>query len=154
TAEEVEALTGRPVTDITPDGELARRHPVVQIAHDVKIGTAPKRVRGVLAAVLALLPGFRRVGVGCHQRHEAARARACPGLGVGPFGGPDGRGSNEWYRECDVLVILGTPRVPPAAVRTELLRLGKLEAAGLDERGAGWGRVEWDGAGTNGRRAR
>jgi hypothetical protein len=164
-AEEIRALAGRPVQNMTPDGRLAGRHPVVQIPCDVTQGTAPHKIINVLRGVALSLAGYKRLGVITHKKHadlirgeasegpeleEAVRRRIAM---VEHFRGGQSRGSNDWIKKCDALVVMGTPRVPPSAVRKHLIRLGKSSVAArtLDKK-ADWGTDYWSGVTTSGRR--
>jgi hypothetical protein len=146
-------LDDRPFHVITPRGRLGRLHPVVQIvpAADVTRGRRPGPVADLLRGVLHGVPArYPRVGLLTHQN---LLPPVLAGLGdcrgrltlASHFGGGLSRGSNAWPAKCDALVTLGTPRVPPAAIRQHLLRLGKVAAAGLTEAEAGWHQVYWTG---------
>jgi hypothetical protein len=50
------------------------------------------------------------------------------------------RASNRWLGESDLLIVLGTPRVPPSAVREGLMQVGLLNAASGDGH---WGLRKW-----------
>src|SRR5205807_190288 len=52
------------------------------------------------------------------------------------------KGSNAWL-DCDLIVIVGTPRVPPAAVREGLIKLGNFEKAALPD--GSWQPIRWYG---------
>jgi hypothetical protein len=156
--EELEALTGRQVQDRTPEGRLERQWPVLQIASDVTQKTTPDRAAALLRGILYDLE-HQRVGVITHKRLVGP----LPGL-LGPefsariaklehFRSGASRGSNAWMGTCDALVVLGTPRVPPEAVRAHLLRLGNVSATRLDQKSAGWSWDYWSGL-TQSRRRR
>ncbi len=61
------------------------------------------------------------------------------------------RGSNRWHDACDLLLIAGTPRVPPAAIKTRLIQQGKASAAARSEYWVSWGKDYWAGYTTEGR---
>jgi hypothetical protein len=157
TRQELEALIGRQVQDRTPEGWLERKWPVLQIPRDVTKRTSPRRAAEVLRGILYDLPD-KRVGVITHQRlvdplpdqlgDEFSRRVAK----IEYFHGGESRGSNDWVGRCDALVVLGTPRVPPEAVRSHLYRLGKLRATILDLEAAGWAADWWSGVTESGRR--
>ena len=119
--------------------------------------TGPRRLLVVIQSVLQAFPNFNRVGIVCHKKHVPilkGTARQSPVLDevmqrriskIDYFHGGESRGSNRWTDECDFLIVLGTPRVPPAAVRTHLLRIGKHDAAALETDGQRWGRQTWVG---------
>jgi hypothetical protein len=153
-AAEAEALAGRAVTDITPPGRLHQFHPVWQVPVDVQKQTAPRSVLAVLRGVLLRHRSYGRVGVITHQKHvpvvrgQDAAARLEPDLQarvvkVEYFRSGHSAATNEWMQECDLLVVLGTPRVPEVAVRDRLLQLGKQEAAMMARDKAGWGVAWW-----------
>ena len=63
------------------------------------------------------------------------------------FGSGDERSSNDWYRHCDLILVLGTPRVPTTTVVEYLVRIGEWEAAC---RPSEWGEVYWHAETTDG----
>lgn len=156
---EVEAVLGHAARDATPPGVLGPQHPVVQIVpkRDVTKERDPRAAADLLRGILHDLP-HRRVGLLTHQK----LAQAVPPLLGEPyrgrlvmteyFGGGLSRGSNRWLAECDAVVVLGTPRVAPSAIREHLLRLGKVRAAlrGKDE--TKWEPDWWSGVTESGRR--
>jgi hypothetical protein len=159
---ELAAVLGGNLVDVTPAGTLAREHPVLQVvpARDVTRHRKPSEVVPVLRGVLHDLrrQGYRRVGLLTHTQ----LSKALPGMieepykstlsTVGYFRSGLSRGSNRWHRDCDALVVLGTPRVPPAAVRDRLIRLRKLHAARRTADEAGWCWDAWSGVTESGRR--
>jgi hypothetical protein len=64
------------------------------------------------------------------------------------YGGGRDRASNDWIRDADGLVLLGTPRPSSSAVVGELVR--RLDVDAL-RRGSAWGDVLWDAQSTDGR---
>jgi hypothetical protein len=157
--EELEAVLGRPLRDITPTGRLLRHHPVLQVvpARDVTKGRDPAAAASLLRGILYDLT-HRRVGLLTHKKLAAALPKL---LGepyrdrlsmVAHFGSGLSRGSNQWTGGCDILIVMGTPRVPPDAIRLHLYRLGKSRAAGRTREGAGWGIDYWSGVTESGRR--
>ena len=150
---EIEILAGRPIVNRTPPGELQRQQPILQIPVDVKRSTARKRFVEILRAVLLSVPQFNRVGLIADRSHlPAVDGTAKDGVLLDAelrpritktayFRDGTSRGSNGWYQECDLLIVCGTPRVPPSAVKTRLIQLGLVQgrqAAGrLDFLGAG-----------------
>jgi hypothetical protein len=122
------------VIDRTPLGTPHQRQPVQQIPIDVTTqeSTAKKAV-GLLRGVVLAHPKGTRFGVICHNNHLDAItefANQNPGTLVkfDYFRSGRDRASNDWT-QCDVLVVLGTPRVPPNAIREEVVRLGHVDAA-------------------------
>jgi hypothetical protein len=124
-------------------------------ARDVTKSREPAAVVPLLRGVLHDLP-YERVGLLTHRELAASLPKL---LGepyrlamVAHFGGGLSRGSNQWVRECDILIVLGTPRVGPDAIRLHLYRLGKARAAGRTREEAGWGLDYWSGVTKSGRR--
>ena len=155
--EELESLLGQPVHDRTPVGRLAREWPVLQISHDVTQRTTPQVAASILRGILYDLP-YRHVGVITHK-HLCGPIRRLLGSDfnsriamVWHFRGGQSRGSNDWIETCDALIVLGTPRVPPEAVRSHLLWLDKRRAASMTTKEAGWGLDWWSGRTESGRR--
>jgi hypothetical protein len=156
---ELSRLLGRPVQDITPGGWLPNAKDVLQVVPkaDVTKSRTPAAVLPQLRGLLQDLP-YRRVGLLTHQQ----LAKELPGLleeryrgklsRVSYFGSGYSRGSNVWTGECECLIVLGTPRVPPYAIRRHLLRLGKLRAAARNKEETAWGWDWWSALTVSGRR--
>jgi hypothetical protein len=119
--------------------------------------TAAKILRGVIAHY----PEAARIGVICHREHvpaiaggartrsildQATRSRIAV---VEHFRGGQARGSNTWTDSCDLLIVLGTPRVRQAVIRTRLIAADKIEIAAREPR---WVRDAWSGIDPSGRR--
>jgi hypothetical protein len=139
-------LVGRPIQDCTPQGQLQYAVPPVQFPDDVTRRTSGNIVRGMIRGLLTLQPDARKVGIITHKCHVPEIERLEPFwkdrlLRLDYFGSGNDRGSNAWL-DCDLLVILGTPRVPPSAVRERLVQIGNLETAALDGQ---WGVKTWQG---------
>jgi len=161
TPEEIEALAGVPVANQTPAGRLEMLHSIRQVSVDITKQTTDSTVVKILRGVVAHHPAARHIGVICHQQHARAirgTARRAPLLDaairsriamVEHFRGGQARGSNEWLNTCDLLIVLGTPRVPPEVVRTRLIAAGKIDAAARD---GGWGPDYWSAVDRTGRR--
>lgn len=145
TADDLTRLVKRQVQDITPDGRLALVQRTVQVPRDITRQTSLATVGKILRGILEQHPDRQRVGVIVHRPHKAAVQGIDRVVKVAYFGSGDDRSSNEWHRDCDLVLVLGTPRVGPDAVRAELLRTGKLEAAQLDDQAAGWRKYQWRG---------
>ena len=161
-AQEIEAFAGQPVSDETPRGRIAQQFPAVQLADlDIKKSTAPATVVKILRGVFSAFPQFRRVGIIIDKTHvplilgtarkgtnldECFRQRVAK---VEHFRSGASRGSNDWMGECDALIVAGTPRVPPSAVRTRLIQAGNTAAAARDGE---WERDYWTGTDATGRR--
>jgi len=161
--EAIEQVVGRPVIDRTPGGKIAQRHRVVQIPTDITQSTGARRLLVVVQAVLQAFPDFSRIGIVCHRCHvpilrgtakdppvlnESARQRISK---IEYFRGGENRASNHWTEQCDFLIVIGTPRVPPSVVRTHLMRIGQHAAAALDNEGQQWGPLAWHGKTEDGR---
>lgn len=162
---ETEILAGRPITHCTPSGSIERQHAAVQIPIDIKQSTSPSKFVGIIRATLMAIPSeFSRIGVICDQRHKPAilgTAKKGPNLEkehreripkVEHFRSGSSRGSNEWLDSCDAIIVAGTPRVPPSAVKNRLIQLGMIEAACRSADWIEWGRDYWSGVTTSGRR--
>jgi DNA-binding transcriptional ArsR family regulator len=135
------------LVDQTPRGRLESVRKTVEIPRDVTIGTAPKTVQNVIRGVLADRPHAQRVGIICHQGHKKAIDELEPIfrdriVKIEHFGSGLDRSTNSWHRECDFLLVVGTPRVPPSAVQNHLVRIGHTEAAAAE---SGWGPFRWQG---------
>jgi hypothetical protein len=144
-ASTVETLVGRPVVDITPPGPIARMHPAVQVPLDVTKRTGRQAVVNLLRGVMMAFPSFQRIGVITHREHVKAIRGKADDVNLDPsfrsrvakvdyFHGSESRGVNSWQHECDLLVILGTPRVGKAAIQRRLIQMGRTEAAARDGR--------------------
>jgi hypothetical protein len=161
--EQLERITGNQVIDVTPRGRLFLHHPAVQIipAKDVTRGRQPARVAAILRGILYdLPPHLARIGLLTHLP-LIDKSLADEWLGdpyrqrlalVHHFGGGLSRGSNRWHKECDALIVLGTPRVGPEAVHRKLIQLGNRRAMRLTVEEAGWGPDWWGGETITGRR--
>ncbi len=160
--DELRTILGRPVSDKTPLGDLEHRHPAVQVTTDVKKSTAPSKVVGILRGILAAFQHADRIGIIAHQEHlpiirgtaqnpehrldESLRRRIAK---IEYFRSGEGRGSNSWIDQCDLLVVVGTPRVPPPAVKLRLIQVGVVLAAARDGQ---WEADWWSGKTTTGKR--
>lgn len=166
TKADIEALVGRPVVDATPRGRLRKRHAVLQIAHDIKKSTSTNKAVGYLRALMTAprIRKYHRIGVICDRVHVPAIKGTAQKKGVENlepelreriakveyYRSGKSRGSNDWIRDCDLLVVLGTPRVPPEVVKARLLQLGHTKAA---ERDGKWvGKDYWSAITPTGRR--
>jgi hypothetical protein len=162
--EDVETMAGCPVVDRTPEGRLEGLHPIIQHPIDITQRTSPGVVLALLRGVFETCPNAIRIGVICHRDHVAAisgeaksgsafeehyRERVAK---VEYFRSGEGRGSNAWIDECDLLVVMGTPRVPPSAIRTHLVRLGRVVVAAKPDSWTEWGRDYWSGVKPSGQR--
>ncbi|QDV36975.1 hypothetical protein ElP_49060 [Tautonia plasticadhaerens] len=148
----LEEMLGRPVQDRTPAGRPEYRVPPVQYTSaDVTQKTSENVVRGLVRGLIAGHPDARKVGVITHRGHLAALESLEPSWSSRIarkeyFRSGKDRASNSWM-DCDLILVLGTPRVPPAAVRDWLVRTGRIDAAGKD---GGWGNRRWEGKAAEG----
>jgi len=118
-----------PVVDATPPGKIENQYPIVQIAgRDVYKSSSWDRFIGTIKSLLIALPGFERIGIISHKVHVDRLRDELPKdselsrlVELGHFRGPDSRGSNKWNKQCDVLVVVGRPLVPPEAIRDRLM---------------------------------
>ena len=162
-SDDTEAMTGRSVQDMTPAGDLERQHPVLQIPLDVTKGTKRPSVISMVRGIVMRLP-YDRIGVITHLKHVPAingTAKSGPVLEseirdritrIEHFRSGESRGSNGWLEDCDCLIVVGTPRVPPAAIKSRLFKLGMPAAAARSEDWTAWGRDYWSGVTATGRR--
>jgi len=163
--ESIERMLGRSVVDCTPKGRLRTKWDVVQVPLDITRRKKPDEVIKILRAIIFALPGFSRIGVICHRKHvpcltgkaaEGAVPEAslrCRIVKVGYFHDGASRGSNAWYQECDCLIVLGTPRVPPHAKRQRLMQTGALSATLRPESWTEFARDHWFGKSAAGKTA-
>jgi hypothetical protein len=148
-AEVISNLLGRIVNDKTPSGEIEFQKSATQIPVDITRETSPDRVLGIIRDILASRPAWQRAGIISHSTHHRQiermrRQDAVFGSRIkrtSYFGRGDDRGSNAWHRECDSLIVLGTPRPGGDEVKTYLIQTGRIEAA-MGERPA-WGNVHY-----------
>jgi hypothetical protein len=154
TAENLENyFDGRTVTDITPSGHVERSHQVIQIPQDITRRTSKAKSLSVIRGILAKHPDAKNVGIITHRtiipylKHIgepfASRIKMSTHFGSG-----QDRASNDWYTQCDLIVVLGTPRVPPIAIQQRLVQFGDFAAAGENP---DWGDVFWRGQTPSGR---
>ena len=140
-------LLGRPVVDRTPNGRLEHVVPPAQYpSQDVTMQTSGNVVRGLVRGLLSKHPDAHKVGIITHRVHlpELKKLESYWKDRIHMmdyYRSGNDRASNRWL-DCDLLLVLGTPRVPPSAVREGLVRIGRVEDAGKD---GFWGAVAWEG---------
>jgi hypothetical protein len=133
-------LGGVEVRDITPAGQIKQIHSLEQIPLPVAKRTSPSRVCQIITALMECEPG-EIFGVICHKS-QADKIFKPGGLlpeylrcRIGKWAyfneGPD-RGSNLWHKQCTRLLVIGSPRRPPHAIRAELAARGSEAANELD----------------------
>jgi hypothetical protein len=162
-ADDLRAVLGQDVEDLTPAGHLPYQRPVVQVVVDVTKGQQSETVAGIIEDFLVTHPHVQRLGVIGHQTQvrEAIGDDKRPGL-LSPalrgrirkwtyFGAGDDRASNGWHGEgnCDHLLVIGTPRRRGAVIRAWLAHHGLREAADLP--GGDWGARHWEAVTVDGR---
>jgi hypothetical protein len=119
-AQHLSEIVGRPVIDRTPQGRLEYKVPPVQYAYeDVTQRTSGAVVRGLLRKSMTIHWKARKVGVITHYCHmaELDKLDAFWSDRIAKkeyFHSGKDRASNAWLG-CDLIVVLGTPRVPPVA---------------------------------------
>jgi hypothetical protein len=171
------ARIGKPIQQIDPAARIERRTVAIQLPAELTSATSARKVAAALEQAVAALPAdCRRIGVILHAAHRdrlfprsrdgadirtAGSAELVPDdilarlarddagqLQIEHWRGGRDRASNEWTRQCDALVVLGTPRPALTGVVAELLRRGEIAAAIA---GSPWGAVEWEALDIHGR---
>ena len=146
-------LARRPVFDRTPGGRLRQVvQPVQYPFADVTLQTSGNIVRGLVRGLIAHHIDKQKIGIITHQVHLPSLKKLEPFWQdrierLDYFRSGNDRASNRWL-ECDLLLILGTPRVPPSAVRQGLIQLGMVVEAGMDGR---WSKFAWEGKALDGK---
>ena len=153
-ADDLSDATGQSVTDYTPAGYIRPAHPVMQVIEDITRRTSANKVANRITEFLIANPQIQRLGVIGHSLHIKKVKELIPEPYLSRvemscyFGqGPD-RGSNEWHRRCEHLLVLGTPRVNPGDIRRWLVVHGRTAAA--SEPTGDWGERNWTGHRPNG----
>jgi hypothetical protein len=136
-----------PVHDMTPGGQIEYQRKCVQILRDITRRTSSRIFANIIRGVLVDRPDFQRIGVICLRPHiDALRD-----LGADfqdrivkstYFGSGDDRSSNDWYKRCDLIVIAGTPRIPPSSIAEYLVQVGETIAACQQPE---WKTIYWEG---------
>ena len=146
-------IVGQKVIDKTPNGRLALQTPPLQyVDQDVTQQTSGKTVRSIIRGLLAQNRDAKKVGIITHQRHKSEIDKLAPLwrqriAKIEHFHSGKDRASNEWLA-CDLILVLGTPRVPASAIRDVLIRLGRFDDA--TSNGA-FASVLWEGKTTAGK---
>ena len=152
-AKTLEAVLGVPVTDITPAGDVPARFATIQFPTDVYKSLPEDEAMERLANILVRLPEeFKRIGVITHkvfmpaiEEMDTKRLGYPDIVKTAYFRGGESRGDNRWKDEVDVLIVLGTPRVPEEALVVRLLQTRKPEAAAVKAGEVGWEWFSWVG---------
>jgi hypothetical protein len=127
-------LVGKDVIDKTPQGRLAYTKPPIQhVDHDVTQSTSGKSIRAIVRGLLALHSGAKKVGIITHQCHKKEIEKLAPFWQhriskLEHFHSGKDRASNAWL-SCDLILVLGTPRVNASAIRDGLIRIGRINDA-------------------------
>jgi len=152
TAKAVEDITGAKVIDKTPRGRLAFKVPPIQYPYaDITMQACEKTVRSVVRGLLSKYPDAKKIGIISHRCHQAAIDSLAP-IWTNRitrkeyFRSGKDRASNSWL-DCDLILVIGTPRVPKHAVRDLLIQTGQVDSAC---RNAKFGDVLWEGKANNG----
>ncbi len=145
-------IVGQQVVDKTPNGRLTLKVPPIQFPDvDITQQSCGNTVRSVVRGLIAQHPQAKKVGIITQQRHVAEIEKLAPiwqnriARIEYFFSGKD-RASNSWL-DCDLILVIGTPRVPPSAVRDTLIRLGRVSAAANN---ASFDSLTWEGRTKNG----
>ena len=122
-----------------------QKHRSVQIPHDITRSTTEASFQNTLRGVIAHFADRQRIGVICHRPHVPYVESLEPLFAgritkVSYYGSGAERASNDWYRQCDLIVVAGTPRVPPSVVRGFMAIVGESQDAALD---GGWTTKRW-----------
>lgn len=141
----LQRIIDKPIVDLTPNLKQERVHTVRQYPRDVTRSTSPKNVLGILRGIMERNRWAKRIGVITHKPHvKLAQGKSVKHNDdefqleerylrriemVEHFGGEISRGSNMFVeRNCDLLIVLGSPRPGPEAVVDRLLQLGESKA--------------------------
>ena len=133
--------------DRTPIGHVELAKSVIQFPQDITRGKSQGQFQNTLRGLLAMLPQYQRVGLISHSTLTACEKRLEQPFGgrivqSTYFGSGKERASNEWYKDCDLVIVAGTPRVGSSVIQERLCQLGNFDEAGVD---GDWGEVQWRG---------
>jgi hypothetical protein len=146
-ADRLQAIIDAQVQDATPDGQIPLQRKALQYVRDVTRGTSENVLVSLLRAVLVERRDAQRVGLITHRPMLAALELLEPEyrdriVRHSYFGSGDERSSNAWHQECDLIVIVGTPRIAPNKIAEYLVQIHEIEAACQEPK---WDRVIWHG---------
>jgi len=138
--------------DRTPSGHVKLAKSVIQFPQDITRQTTQGSFQNTLRGLLAMHPQYRRIGLITHSTLTACVKRLEKPFGgrivrTEYFGSGNERASNEWYKDCDLVIVAGTPRVDASVIRARLCQLGDFDAVGVD---GDWGEVQWRGRSVSG----
>jgi len=147
TAKSVEDIAGCDVVDKTPNGRLEHKLPPLQFPDaEITQQSGGNRVRSVVRGLLAKYPNAKKVGIISHKCHQAEIDLLSP-IWTNRisrkeyFRSGKDRASNSWL-DCDLILVIGTPRVPKHAVRDLLIQTGKVITACRNTK---FGDISWEG---------
>jgi len=145
--ERLQSILRHPIRNQTPTGHLPLQRKAVQLLRDVTRRTSRKIVANLIRGVLADRPQFQQVGIIAHRPHlktldQLGTMFADRIVKTTYFGSGDERSSNDWHERCDLILVVGTPRVPPAAIAEYLVQVGDLDAACQN---GDWDALDWYG---------
>lgn len=151
--DDLETYIGHRVVNVTPEGHVSLAKRVVQFPRDINRRTASNAFLAMLRGVMSQFPDAQRIGVITHrtliphlkQIGEPFALRIAKST---YFGSGDDRASNDWYGQCDLIIVAGTPRVPSLAIQRRLIQFGDYAPAGENP---DWGDVRWRGHTESGR---
>ncbi len=158
TARALQELTQSKIEDKTPFGRLDYKFPPIQYPEcDITQNSSGNTVRSVLRGLLAKFSDKTKIGVINHQCHIAEIDKLAPLWKnrinrIEYFRSGKDRASNSWLN-CDLILVLGTPRVPPSAIRDQLIRLGRIgssSALTFNNSFVSFGSYVWEGKRMNG----
>ncbi len=139
------AVIDGPVQDGTPDGLIPLKREPLQYVRDITRQTSHKIFLGIVRGLLCQHRDRQRIGIITHSNltpvlQHLDQEFADRIAHVAYFGSGEERSSNRWHETCDLILVLGTPRVPPATIMAHLAQTGRLEATQKSPR---WDEVHW-----------
>ena len=155
-ADRLQSLVDVPVVDATPDGTVPLQKQAVQVLRDVTRKTSPATLAALLRSLLLEQSTVTGLGLITHRPLLGAVTQLEPEfrdriVRSSYFGSGEERSSNAWHEECDLIVVAGTPRVPPDGIAEYLVQVREIDAAcHVPE----WGPVIWHGTSESGQDVR
>ncbi|MCG6158333.1 hypothetical protein [Rubinisphaera margarita] len=148
----LESLLDGRVIDATPGGVVPLQKKAEQYHRDITRKTQPAVLRSLIRGLLCKYLDRIAVGVITHSNLLPAIEKLEPEfrdriIKTSYYGSGDERSSNDWYRHCDLILVLGTPRVPATTVIEYLIRIGEWDAACAASE---WGEIYWHAETTDG----
>lgn len=131
--ETLRTATGLDIVDITPTAPVKNQQRIIQVPSDITQQTKSEKVLGLIRSIMLQYSDRNKIGIISHRKHllhirknltESESVRIAK---TDYFRGLASRGSNDWMR-CDLLIVAGTPRVPPGVIGTALVQSGQPEA--------------------------